>query len=202
MMALVTVRSVKHRHVWPLMLSPLVFFILNSHWIDSAGITRFLIESVNPSYAFAEWGFLTLTKLGGILITLQMAYVLVMDHIYVKESKTGREPLPWFAVWGWVLVGILAATSSVGWIPAIMCAYLIFNAWNTGRLESIVVLHFALMLSLMVGMGIEEVFDNRVIEQSFSWSSLITACSALILFCRGLVCEHVCMNIARACAYA
>ena len=185
MMALVTVRSVKHRHVWPLMLSPLVFFILNSHWIDSAGITRFLIESVNPSYAFAEWGFLTLTKLGGILITLQMAYVLVMDHIYVKESETGREPLPWFAVWGWVLVGILAATSSVGWIPAIMCAYLIFNAWNTGRLESIVVLHFALMLSLMVGMGIEEVFDNRVIEQSFSWSSLITACSALMLTTMG-----------------
>ena len=98
---------------------------------------------------------------------------------------TGRVALPWFAVWGWVLVGILAATSSVGWIPAIMCAYLIFNAWNTGRLESIVVLHFGLMLSLMVGMGIEEVFDNRVIEQSFSWSSLITACSALMLTSMG-----------------
>ena len=66
-----------------------------------------------------------------------------------------------------------------------MCAYLIFNAWNTGRLESIVVLHFALMLRLMVGMGIEEVFDTRVIEQSFSWSSLITACSALMLTTMG-----------------
>tara|TARA_B100001142_G_scaffold235975_1_gene234424 strand:- start:6797 stop:11020 length:4224 start_codon:yes stop_codon:yes gene_type:complete len=181
MLSLVTVRCVKHRHVWPLMISPFALFILNSHWLESAGIGRYLIEWIEPSYQFSEWGFLTLSKLGGILITLQMAYVLVMDHMYVKESENGREPLPWFGVWGWILVGILAATSSVGWIPAIMCAYLIFNAWNTGRLESIVILHIGLMFSLMVGMGIEEVFTDRVIEQSFSWSSLITACSALML---------------------
>ncbi len=182
MIALVTVRCVKHRHVFPLLLSPLAFFLANSHWLDTAGLGRVLIEKYNPNYEFAEWGFLTLSKLGGILITLQMTYVLFMDHMYVKESKNRREPLPWYGIWGWALIGILAATSSIGWIPAIMCVYLIFNSWNTGRLEAIVVLHVALMFSLMLGMVVEDIFVEEIIQQSFSWSSLITACSAMTLF--------------------
>ena len=178
MLALVTVRCVQHRHVWPLMLSPIAFFLLNSHWLESAGIGRFLIETIDSTnYNFTEFGFLSLTRLGGILITLQMAYVLIMDNKYVKQSQTGREPLPWFGVWGWALVGVLGASSSVGWIPAIMCAYLIINSWTSGKLESIVILHIGLLISLLIGMGIEEVFET--FGQGFSWSALLTACSAL-----------------------
>lgn len=182
MLSLVTVRCVKHRHVWPLMLSPVALFIVNSHWLESAGIGRVLIESYTSEYDFANWGFLTLSQLGGILIVLQMTYVLFMDNMYVKQSNSQREPLPWFGIWGWGLVGIVAASSTVGWIPAIMSAYLIFNAWNTGRLESIVILHIVFMFSLMFGMGVEEVFDSDVLlQKSFSWSSLITAFSASTL---------------------
>ncbi len=182
MIGLVTVRSVKHRHVWPLMLSPLALFLLNSHWLDSAGIGRLLVETIDSTnYDFTSYGFLTLTQLGGILLTIQMTFVLIMDSMYVKQSKSEREPLPWFGVWGWALVGVLAATSSVGWIPAIMFAYLIVTAWNTGRLEEIVVLHLGLLLSLILGMVIEDVFSERVLNQSFSWSALITALSALTL---------------------
>jgi hypothetical protein len=178
MLALVTVRCVQHRHVWPLMLSPIAFFLLNSHWLESAGIGRFLIETIDSTnYNFTEFGFLSLTRLGGILITLQMAYVLIMDNKYVKQSQTGREPLPWFGVWGWALVGVLGASSSVGWIPAIMCAYLIINSWTSGKLESIVILHIGLLISLLIGMGIEDVFET--FGQAFSWSALLTACSAL-----------------------
>ena len=178
MLALVTVRCVQHRHVWPLMLSPIAFFLLNSHWLETAGIGRFLIEAIDSTnYNFADLGFMSLTRLGGILITLQMAYVLIMDNKYVKQSQTGREPLPWFGVWGWALIGVLAASSSVGWIPAIMCAYLIINSWTSGKLESIVILHIGLMLSLLIGMGIEDVFET--VGQAFSWSALLTACSAL-----------------------
>ena len=178
MFALVTVRCVQHRHVWPLMLSPIAFFLLNSHWLESAGIARFLIETIDSTnYDFANFGFLSLTRLGGILITLQMMYVLIMDNKYVKESQTGREPLPWFGVWGWALIGVLAASSSVGWIPAIMFAYLIINSWTSGKPELIPVLHLGLMISLLLGMGIEDVFET--FERAFSWSALITGCSAL-----------------------
>jgi hypothetical protein len=100
-----------------------------------------------------------------------------MDNKYVKQSQTGREPLPWFGVWGWALVGVLGASSSVGWIPAIMCAYLIINSWTSGKLESIVILHIGLLISLLIGMGIEDVFET--FGQAFSWSALLTACSAL-----------------------
>jgi len=178
MLALVTVRCVRHRHVWPLMLSPIAFFLLNSHWLESAGIGRFLIEAIDSTnYDFAEFGFMSLTRLGGVFITLQMAYVLIMDNKYVKQSETGREPLPWFGVWGWALVGVLAASSSIGWIPAIMFVYLIINSWISGKLESIVILHIGLLISLLIGMGIEEVFD--AFWQAFSWSALLTAGSAL-----------------------
>jgi hypothetical protein len=160
------------------MLSPIAFFLLNSHWLKSVGIGRFLIKTIDSTnYNFTEFGFLSLTRLGGILITLQMAYVLIMDNKYVKQSQTGREPLPWFGVWGWALVGVLGASSSVGWIPAIMCAYLIINSWTSGKLESIVILHIGLLISLLVGMGIEDVFET--FGQAFSWSALLTACSAL-----------------------
>jgi hypothetical protein len=178
MLALVTVRCVQHRHVWPLMLSPIAFFLLNSHWLDSAGIGRFIIEAIDSTnYDFAGFGFLSLTRLGGIFITLQMVYVLIMDNKYVKQSQTGREPLPWYGVWGWALVGVLAASSSVGWIPAIMFAYLIINSWTSGKIESLPVLHLGLATSLLIGMGIEDVFET--FERAFSWSVLLTACSAL-----------------------
>ena len=178
MLALVTVRCVQHRHVWPLMLSPIAFFLLNSHWLDSAGIGRFIIEAIDSTnYDFAGFGFLSLTRLGGIFITLQMVYVLIMDNKYVKQSQTGREPLPWYGVWGWALVGVLAASSSVGWIPAIMFAYLIINSWTSGKIESLSALHLGLAISLLIGMGIEDVFET--FERAFSWSVLLTACSAL-----------------------
>ena len=178
MIGLVTVRCVKHRHVWPLMLSPVAFFIVNSHWIESAGIARYLIEMTDPStYDFVEFGFLSLTRLGGIFITLQMIYVLIMDNKYVQQSNSEREPLPWFGVWGWALVGVIGASSSVGWIPAIMFAYLIINSWINGKLETIVALHIGFMISLLIGMGYEEIFDD--FTMAFSWSALLTACSAL-----------------------
>ena len=178
MIGLVTVRCVQHRHIWPLMLSPVAFFLLNDHWLESAGISRFIIEAIDSTnYDFAEFGFLSLTRLGGILITLQMTYVLVMDNKFVKQSQNGREVLPWYGVWGWALVGLLAATSSVGWIPAIMCAYLIINSWTSGKIDSIPVLHLALAASILIGMNVEETFDT--FEQAFSWSVLLTACSAL-----------------------
>ena len=178
MLGLITVRCVQHRHVWPLMLSPIAFFLLNDHWLESAGISRFIIEAIDSTnYDFAEFGFLSLTRLGGILITLQMTYALIMDNKFVKLSEKGREMLPWYGVWGWALVGVLAATSSVGWIPAIMCAYLIINSWTSGNVETIPVLHLGLAISLLIGMGVEETFDT--IERAFSWSVLLTACSAL-----------------------
>jgi drug/metabolite transporter superfamily protein YnfA len=178
MLGLVTVRCVKHRHVWPLMLSPIALFIVNSHWLDSAGIARYIIEMTNPStYDFAEYGFLSLTQLGGIFITLQMVYVLIMDNKYVQQSENGREPMPWFGVWGWALVGVISASSSVGWIPAILFAYLIINSWMSGKLETIVALHIGFMFSLLIGMGYEEIFDE--FSMAFSWSALLTACSAL-----------------------
>ena len=178
MIGLVTVRCVQHRHIWPLMLSPIAFFLLNDHWLESAGISRFIIEAIDSTnYDFAEFGLLSLTRLGGILITLQMTYVLVMDNKFVKQSENGREMLPWYGVWGWALVGVLAATSSVGWIPAIMCAYLIINSWTSGNVETIPVLHLGLAISLLIGMGVEDTFDT--VQLAFSWSVLLTACSAL-----------------------
>ena len=179
MIGLVTVRCVQHRHIWPLMLSPIAFFLLNDHWLESAGISRFIIEAIDSTnYDFAEFGFLSLTRLGGILITLQMTYVLIMDNKFVKQSETGRESVALvFGVWGWALVGVLAATSSVGWIPAIMCAYLIINSWTSGNVETIPVLHLGLAISLLIGMGVEDTFDT--VQLAFSWSVLLTACSAL-----------------------
>jgi len=178
MIGLVTVRCVQHRHIWPLMLSPVAFFLLNDHWLESAGISRFIIEAIDSTnYDFAEFGFLSLTRLGGILITLQMTYVLIMDNKFVKQSQNGREMLPWYGVWGWALVGVLAATSSIGWIPAIMCGYLIINSWTSGKVEAIPILHLGLAASILIGMSVEETFDT--FGQAFSWSVLLTACSAL-----------------------
>jgi len=178
MIGLVTVRCVQHRHIWPLMLSPIAFFLLNTHWLKSAGISRFIIEAIDSTnYDFAELGFLSLTRLGGIFITLQMAYVLIMDNKFVKQSQTGREVLPFYLVWGWALIGVLAASSSVGWIPAILFAYLIIHSWTSGKVDSLPILHLGLAISLLIGMGIEQMFDT--FTQAFSWSVLLTACSAL-----------------------
>jgi len=100
-----------------------------------------------------------------------------MDNRMVKNSSSNREPLPWYGLWGWVLVGILAASSSIGWIPAIFFAYVMINAWLSGTLSPLPVLHLGFMVSLIAGMAIEEVADTWAM--AFSWSALITGFSAL-----------------------
>jgi hypothetical protein len=58
-----------------------------------------------------------------------------------------------------------------------MFAYLIINSWTSGKIESLSALHLGLAISLLIGMGIEDVFET--FERAFSWSVLLTACSAL-----------------------
>ena len=178
MLGLVTVRSVRHRHVIPLMLSPAVFILLQSTWLNYAGIARMLFESVDSlAYDFTKDGFLGLPRIGGLLIAGQMMYSIIMDNRMVKNSASNREPLPWYGLWGWALVGILAASSSIGWIPAIFFAYLMINAWLTGTVNSLPALHLGFMLSLIVGMQVEEVTNSFAL--AFSWSALLTGFAAL-----------------------
>jgi hypothetical protein len=178
MLGLVTVRSVRHRHVLPLLLSPAVFILLQSTWLNYAGIARTLFESADTlSYDFTEDGFLGLPRIGGLIIAGQMLYAIIMDSRMVKNSSSNREPLPWYGLWGWALVGILAASSSIGWIPAIFFAYLMINAWLSGTLNSLPALHLGFLISLIVGMAVEEVADTWAL--AFSWSALITGFAAL-----------------------
>ena len=178
MLGLVTVRSVRHRHVIPLMIAPAVFILLQSTWLNYTGIARRLLESMDAlSYDFTDDGFLGLPRIGGLIISGQMLYAIIMDNQMVKGSSSNREPLPWYGLWGWALVGILAASSSIGWIPAIFFAFLMVNSWLSGTVNSMPVLHLGFMVSLIVGMGIEDVTSTFAL--AFSWSALITGFAAL-----------------------
>ena len=178
MLGLVTVRSVRHRHVVPLLLSPAVFILLQATWINTAGIARLVFESFNSfSYDFTEQGFLGLPRICGVLIAGQMTYAIIMDNRLVKDSDSGRMPIPWYGMWGWALVGVLSASTSVGWIPAIFFAYLMVNSWLNGSIRDLPFLHFGFMVSLIIGMIIEDV--NVTFTQAFSWSALLTALVAL-----------------------
>ena len=193
MLGLVTVRCVQHRHVWPLMISPFAFLILRDTWLEFAGVARTLLESNSSfSYDFAENGFLGIPRIGGILIALQMLYVIVMDNKFVKNSESQREPIAWYGPWSWALVGVLAATSSIGWIPTLLFIFFIVNSWLNGNISSMGVLHIGLMISLIIGMGYEDI--ELQFSQAFSWSAILTACSALAftsMGTRGLLFKNI-----------
>ena len=178
MLALVTVRSVQHRHVWPLMISPFAFVLLTDSWLEFAGVARTLLEASDAfSYNFADNGFAGIPRIGGLLIALQMLYVILMDNRYVKASQTEREPIPWYGPWSWALIGVLAATSSIGWIPTLLFMFFIVNSWLSGNISPLIILHIGLLVSLIIGMRYEDV--DLEFSQAFSWSAILTACSAL-----------------------
>ncbi len=175
MMILVTARSLQYNHVWPLMLSPLVYLVQSDAWLTNPGIMELLIETVDSSFArsLAEMEVPGFARLSGFLILVQMIAIWIIDTKLYNESRGKRELVPWPAITAWTFVGVVSVLSSLGWVPAIFMFGLIVHAWSTGRLESLLLMHFGFWISLMFGFVYSADPDTTLYE-AISWSSLYT----------------------------
>ena len=180
MLALVTYQSVRYGHSLALILAPLALVLTNNIWLDLQGFGWKLSETF-PSWGLDERSMfysLGLSRLSGVLVVLQMSYILMAQ--FSKKENKHQKALPWLGAWVWMAIGLMACFPGMDWflwMPLFFTGALMLNAWFNGQVQYLPVLGFAQFISLIIAIGGQS-WGNSELE-IVSWAALLTGATAL-----------------------
>lgn len=180
MLTLVTYQSVRYGHSLALILAPLALVLTNNMWLDLQGFGWKLSE------AFPSWGLdersmfytLGLSRLSGVLVVLQMSYILMAQ--FSKKENKHQKALPWLGAWVWMAIGLMACFPGMDWflwMPLFFTAALMLNAWFNGQVQYLPALGFAQFVSLIIAIGGQPWTLSEL--DVISWAALLSGATAL-----------------------
>ncbi len=180
MLALVTYYSVKHRQNIALMVAPVVLIFNANHWLELNGIGRLFTERIEVlEQASSTTGVFGLSAASGLLLTLQMSYILLAQML--PSAKKIKKSLPWIGTWAWMAIGLMSMFPELDWFqwtPLFFTVVLMLNSWYNGQVQFLSLLLIAECVSLAIALGGP---DNTLSDLDvFSWSVFITGVTAML----------------------
>lgn len=180
MLILVTYYSVKHRQNVALMLAPVALILTANSWLELNGIGRLLTERIDLLEQMSSpSGLFGLSAASGFLITLQMAYVLLVQIL--PSAKNIKKSLPWIGAWAWLAVGLMSMFPELDWFqwtPLFITAVLMLNSWYNGQIQFLSLLLIAEFISLWIALAST---SNALSDLDiFSWSMFVTGVTAML----------------------
>ena len=120
-----------------------------------------------------------LSRLSGVLIVLQMSYILACQ--LTSEQKKEKKELPWFGAWIWLSIGLMAIFPELNWfqwMPVLFTTALMVNAWTSGKVQYLPALGLAQFISLIIALNSQSWLSNEI--DVFSSAALLTGATALL----------------------
>lgn len=180
MLTLVTYQSVRYRHSIALLLAPLALVITNNIWLDLQGLGWKIAQTLDQyNLADRDGSMFYLSRLSGVLIVLQMSYVLASQ--FTSERKKEKTELPWLGAWVWLSIGLMAIVPELNWfqwMPVLFTTALMTNAWISGKVQYLPPLGLAQFISLIIAFSSQSWFSDEI--DVFSLSALLTGATALL----------------------
>ena len=169
MLALITWKSIQHKHSAALLASPGILVLLGWSWLEPGHLSYALSESVGSGYNAYEYSSPTgIPQLSGIIMTIQMGIVWLLSSF----TRDGTEDYPFIGSIIWVIIGVLSASTGVAWFPAILVCVISVSVISRGAIEFIQFVPIAMLISLIIGFSSTEMNDPL---QVISWSATATA---------------------------
>ena len=177
MLALVTYQAAKYRQNLVLMVSPIILVFNSNRWVDWNGITRGLTDGIGESFTEPSW-VLGLSALSGILIVVQMSYVLLAQ--FTARAAKSAKSLPWLGAWTWFVIGLMAVFPELGFIESALLIFtiaLMVNSWINGQVQYLSLLCIAQFVSLIIALN--DTYPELTGLDLFCWSTLLTGMTAM-----------------------